>query len=135
MLTDLNPWVVALHLLTSMANIAITVVLCGGSPADPVRAPSPVRPRLLARLALVNTAIVIAAGTIVTGAGPHSGAKHQSQRIGIKPSSVTQLHADLVMTLIGLTIGLIVVLYAVRAERRVVRAAFVPARGRTGCRA
>ncbi len=26
-LTDLNPWVVALHLLTSMANIAITVVL------------------------------------------------------------------------------------------------------------
>ena len=27
MLTDLNPWVVALHLLTSMANIAVTVVL------------------------------------------------------------------------------------------------------------
>src|SRR6185437_11394709 len=26
-LTDLNPWVVALHLLASMANIAITVVL------------------------------------------------------------------------------------------------------------
>jgi cytochrome c oxidase assembly protein subunit 15 len=26
-LTDLNPWVVALHLLVSMANIAVTVVL------------------------------------------------------------------------------------------------------------
>ena len=84
-LTDLNPWVVALHLLTSMANIAVTVVLLwrlrrhgptsaagrrargGGAPGPADRWSSP--------------RCVLAAGTVVTGAGPHSGAKHQSQRI------------------------------------------------------
>jgi heme a synthase len=124
-LTDLNPWVVALHLLTSMANIAITVVLLWRLRA--ARRPSPVvvPAAALARLALVATALVIAAGTVVTGAGPHSGAKHASQRIGVKPSSVTQLHADLVMVLVGLTVGLIAVLFAVSADRVLRRAAIV----------
>jgi heme a synthase len=121
--TDLNPWVVALHLLASMANIAITVVLLWRLRAAP-RAPTvPPATQLLARVTLVVTACVLAAGTVVTGAGPHSGAQHRSQRIGVKPSSVTQLHADLVMVLIGLTVGLIAMLYAVHAAQPVRRAA------------
>jgi heme a synthase len=124
-LTDLNPWVVALHLLTSMANIAVTVVLLWR--LRTTAAPPPAGPvaQLLARVSLVVTACVLAAGTVVTGAGPHSGAKHQSQRIAIKPSSVTQLHADLVMVLIGLTVGLIALLYAIRAGRVARQAALV----------
>jgi cytochrome c oxidase assembly protein subunit 15 len=124
-LTDLNPWVVALHLLTSMANIAITVVLQWRLRAAARPSAVVVPAVVLARLTLVATALVLAAGTVVSGAGPHSGAKHASQRIGIKPSSVTQLHADLVMVLIGLTVGLIALLFAVPADRGVRRAAAV----------
>ena len=122
-LTDLNPWVVALHLLISMANIAITVVLLWRlrTTARPASVSAPAQ--LLARLTLLATALVLAAGTVVTGAGPHSGAKHKSQRIPIKAASVTQLHADLVMVLVGLTIGLMVLLYAVHAAPRLAQAA------------
>jgi cytochrome c oxidase assembly protein subunit 15 len=121
-LTHLNPWVVAVHLLTSMANIAVTVVLWWRVRAA---ARPPVLPRaatLLARLVTVAAAAVLAAGTVVTGSGPHSGAKQASQRIAVKPASVTQLHADLVMVLIGLSIGLLAVLYAVHAHRAQLRA-------------
>jgi cytochrome c oxidase assembly protein subunit 15 len=126
--TDLNPWVVALHLLASMASIAVTVVLLGrlrhisGVPRPPTVGLAASR---LARLIVVVTVCVLAAGTVVSGAGPHSGAKHSSQRIAIKPSSVTQLHADLVMVLLGLTAGLIAVLYAVHASHTLRRAALV----------
>ncbi len=122
-LTDLNPWVVALHLLTSMTNIAITVLLLWRLQAIARPPTVPLAAQVLARLALAATALVLAAGTVVTGAGPHSGAQHKSQRIAVKASSVTQLHADLVMVLIGLTVGLIALLYAVHASRRVVHAA------------
>ena len=117
-LTDLNPWVVALHLLG-----------VDGQHRDHRRAAVAAARRRRARRrcaarggaarpahAVVVTALVLAAGTVVTGAGPHSGAKHRASASRIKPSSVTQLHADLVMVLIGLTVGLIALLYAVRAE-------------------
>lgn len=51
------------------------------------------------------TAAVLAVGTVVTGSGPHAGDKGATHRIHIAPSSVAQLHADLVMLLIGLTLG------------------------------
>jgi cytochrome c oxidase assembly protein subunit 15 len=126
-LTHLNPWVVAVHLLTSMANIAVTVLLwwrLADADADAPRVRPLGRPAAaLARLVTLAAAAVLAAGTVVTGSGPHSGAKQASQRIAIKPASITQLHADLVMVLIGLSVGLLVVLYAVHAERSQLRAA------------
>jgi heme a synthase len=120
-LTHLNPWVVALHLLTSMANIAVTVVLWWrlnrAARPVPARPAAPLAAARLARLVVGVTAVVLMVGTIVTGSGPHSGAQHASQRIAIKPAAVTQLHADVVMVLVGLTVGLLALLYAVRADR------------------
>jgi heme a synthase len=121
-LTHLNPWVVAVHLLTSMANIAVTVVLWWRVRAAARPPAVPRAAAVLARLVAVAAAAVLAAGTVVTGSGPHSGAKQASQRIAVKPASVTQLHADLVMVLIGLSIGLLAVLYAVHAQRVQLRA-------------
>jgi cytochrome c oxidase assembly protein subunit 15 len=121
-LTDLNPWVVALHLLVSMANIAVTVVLWWRLADRRRPAPVPRPAALLARATAIVAVAVLMAGTVVTGSGPHSGAKHTSQRIAIKSSSVTQLHADLVMVLIGLSIGLLALLYAVRADGAAKRA-------------
>ena len=43
-------------------------------------------------------------GTVVTGSGPHSGDK-AAARTGFDPATVSQLHADVVFLLLGLTIA------------------------------
>ena len=123
-LTDLNPWVVMLHLLCSMALVGLAVALVhrvgeGDGPVQPVVA----RPlRTLAFGVLAITALVVYLGTVVTGSGPHSG-DAQAVRTGLDPEAVSQLHADAVMVLLGLTIGLLVGLRATGAPDRSVRAA------------
>jgi cytochrome c oxidase assembly protein subunit 15 len=126
-LTDLNPWVVALHFLTSMAAIAVTVVLWWR--VRDVPPPRPVGPAAaaLARLVLVVVAAVLVLGTVVTGSGPHAGDRNSSghvHRTGLDVRAMSQLHADVVMLLIGLSIGLLVVLYAVRGPTRARAAAW-----------
>jgi cytochrome c oxidase assembly protein subunit 15 len=123
-LTHLNPWVVALHFLTSMAMIAVTFLLWARVADQPlIRVPDPAR--WLARVSVAVTGAVLAFGTIVTGSGPHSGAHNASQRTGLKVSSITQLHADAVMVLLGVTVGLIAVLAAVKAPSLVMKAVWV----------
>ena len=68
------------------------------------------------------TAAVLAVGTVVTGSGPHAGDKGATHRIHFAPASVAQLHADLVMLLIGVTVGFVVLARAAGAGREVERA-------------
>jgi heme a synthase len=116
--TELNPWVVALHFLASMAAIAVTMTLWWRVRPERVTAARlPRSARLLAALVTAQAAIVLVAGTVVTGSGPHAGDANASGRVhrtGLPVASMSQLHADLVMVLVGLTIGLLAVLYAVR---------------------
>ena len=74
-------------------------------------------------------------GTVVTGSGPHAGDKDSSgkvHRTGLNVSSMSQLHADAVMVLVGLTVGLRRrCLYALGAAPAVRRAARRAARRRT----
>jgi cytochrome c oxidase assembly protein subunit 15 len=114
-LTKLNPWVVAAHFLLSPAIIAVGYLLWrrtgqGDGPARPV-VPGPLR--ALAWLIAGVTVAVLAAGTVVTGSGPHAGDAH-AKRTGLDPATVAQLHADLVCLLIGLSVAL---WFAVRALR------------------
>ena len=111
-LTKLNPWTVAAHFLLSIFIIAVAFLLWWR-----VREhrPSVSRRRGDAGRALAGTGwllpgltgAVLVAGTVVTGSGPHAGDKGATHRIHIAPSSITQLHADLVMLLIGVTAGLV----------------------------
>jgi cytochrome c oxidase assembly protein subunit 15 len=120
--TELNPWVVALHFLLSMAIIAVTMVLwwrVREPPARPV-AVVPSSVRLISWLVTAQVAVVIVVGTVVTGSGPHAGDRNASGRVhrtGLAVGSMTQLHADLVMVLVGLTVGLVALVYAVRLGR------------------
>jgi heme a synthase len=137
-LTHLNPWVVSAHLLLSMAILALTVLLWWRV-RDPRpryrRLPTSRRPAraapavLLAGLVVVFTALVLMAGTVVTGSGPHSGSVsadgRRIHRNGLTPASMAQLHADLVMVLIGLTVGLVLLLRTTDAARATYRAAVV----------
>jgi cytochrome c oxidase assembly protein subunit 15 len=114
-LTDLNPWLVALHFLLSAAIIAVTFVLWWRVGEHPVSAVSPPA-RALVRLMVAVVALVLVAGTVVTGAGPHAGDVKDGQvrRIALPITGLTQLHADLVMILIGLTIGVLALAHALR---------------------
>jgi cytochrome c oxidase assembly protein subunit 15 len=125
-LTHLNPWLVALHFLLSMAILFVTFWLWWRVRESQPALVTSVPARVLAWLATSVALAVLAFGTVVTGAGPHAGDTNDSgkvRRIGFKISSVAQLHADAVMVLIGLSVGLLVLLIAVGASRSAIRAA------------
>lgn len=117
-LTDLNPWIVSLHLLLSMALVGLSVrflqVLDRPTPA--VGGPA----TTLAWIVLAAAWVVLYLGTVVTGSGPHAGDAY-SPRNGLDPLQWSQLHADAVFLYLGLTIGLLLCLMAVRADRAAVR--------------
>jgi heme a synthase len=123
--THLDPWVVSLHFVLSMAIVAtatwLVQVTRDGAQGEPAgSAVQPMHP-LLRRLAFLTAGVaatVIYLGTIVTGSGPHAGAP-DVRRIGVDPRTVAQLHADGVMLLIGLSIALAVAVRATGASRAV----------------
>src|SRR5690349_18776439 len=115
-LTDLNPWVVGLHFLLSMALIAAAYALWhstaegDGRPVPLVAGPL----RHLTALTTLASAGVIVLGVVVTGSGPHSG-DHGAKRNGLDPAAIAQAHADLVFLLLGLTVALWLAFRAVNA--------------------
>jgi cytochrome c oxidase assembly protein subunit 15 len=123
-LTDLNPWIVAFHLLVSMAMIQVAVILLrrlregDGAPVPTV--PDPLV--WLARTTFVAGWAVLYLGTVVTGSGPHAG-DIDAPRNGLDPAALSQLHTDAVFLLVGLTVGSLFALRAVSAPARAVRAA------------
>ena len=129
-LTGLNPWIVAAHFLLSAVLVALGTTLWLRSREPGVGQPLLRRPfpLLVTGIAAV-TAAVLVVGTVVTGSGPHSGDLDEVDgvttvdRMGFHPETVSQVHADLVFLLLGLTIALLVALYATDAPGRVQRAA------------
>jgi cytochrome c oxidase assembly protein subunit 15 len=128
-LTGLNPWTVAIHFLVSVVLTAVATVLWLRSREPGVGRPLVRRPiaLLVGGIAAVTAAMLVL-GTIVTGSGPHSGDVDGNDvptgdRMGFDIELVSQLHADVVFLLVGLTIALLVALYATDAPGRVRRAA------------
>jgi cytochrome c oxidase assembly protein subunit 15 len=125
-LTDLNPWVVGLHFLLSIALIAVTYALWKRTREGdrPRRSLVPAPLPALARLLAVVSAAVLVLGVVVTGSGPHAG-DADAKRNGLSPEAVSQAHADVVFLLIGLSVGLWFALRAVKAPAAAVKAAGV----------
>jgi cytochrome c oxidase assembly protein subunit 15 len=102
-LTDLHPLPVAGHLLLS-------IILIAGAASLYSRREYSAHPRtdldkLTKRVSVLHiglTFVVIILGTIVTGSGPHAG-DEKAQRFGFDIRTVSWLHADAVIALIGLT--------------------------------
>ncbi len=119
-LTDLNPWVVSFHLILSLAIVSVAVLFLhrlDHPPVPPARGMLPA----LAWTTYGVTWLVLYAGTVVTGSGPHAG-DAKSPRNGLDPLQLSQLHADLVFLLIGLTIGMWFALRGTGADTRPVTA-------------
>jgi cytochrome c oxidase assembly protein subunit 15 len=122
-LTDLNPWIVSFHLLVSLAIISLAVLYLHriDTPAGSVDAAAS---RLLPLAWTTYAAgwVVLYLGTVVTGSGPHAG-DLDVPRNGLDPLQLSQLHADAVFLLIGLSVGLALALRAVGGPAPAVRSA------------
>ncbi|MFC8617593.1 heme A synthase [Micromonospora purpureochromogenes] len=115
-LTNLNPWVVGLHFLASMAVIAAAYALWRRikDPDGPAVAVVPGPLRTLAALTTLVSVAVLVVGTWVTGSGPHAG-DGGAARNGLDPEQISQVHADAVFLLLGLSVALIFAFRAVGA--------------------
>jgi cytochrome c oxidase assembly protein subunit 15 len=114
-LTNLNPWLVALHLLLSMGLIAGSVLLVTvvrGAVGPPV----PARSAVLTRITFAVLLVVVYLGTVVTGSGPHAG-DADSPRNGLDPQVMSHVHAASVYVLAGLTIITLVALRGTAVQR------------------
>lgn len=128
-LTGLNPWTVAAHFLLSAVLVALATTLWLRSREPGVGQPLVRRPFVLLTYGIAAvTGAVLVVGTVVSGSGPHSGDVDEQgiptgDRIGVDTELISQLHADVVFLLIGLTVALLVALYATDSPDRVRRAA------------
>ena len=112
-LTGLNPYVLVLHFLASFPLIAAAVALLQRVRGS---APAPVRRelRLLTGALVASSALILTVGTLVTGTGPHAG-DPKVARMPFNPRDITQLHADLVFLLVGLTVATVIAARALGA--------------------
>jgi heme a synthase len=124
-LSKLNPWVVAPHFLLSMVLIGASTVLWwrarAPSPPSTPREVGPPVPHLVRQMGVVVWAVtylVFVIGTAVTGSGPHAG-NATAIRLPFRPEAVSQLHADVVMLLVGLAVSLAVYVTAAGAPAAV----------------
>lgn len=106
-LTDLHPLTVAAHFLLSILLIAGAISLryeLIGKPVEKITGLI----SFLMPIFVWLTFLVLVAGTIVTGSGPHAG-DEKAQRFGFDPQVVSWLHADLVIALIVLAVMLLLI--------------------------
>jgi heme A synthase len=121
-LTNLNPAMVSLHFVVSVAVVASAVALharCTEGTA-PARALVRADLRLLGYGVVVVAAVMLAAGTVVTGTGPLAGAG-AVPRYHLPLTGVTQFHSDIGWLMGGLVLPLVAGLRLTRAPVRIMR--------------
>ncbi|WP_197505311.1 heme A synthase [Mycobacterium sp. 852002-51613_SCH5001154] len=132
--TGLLWWTVAIHLLTSMTMVWLSVLLyvkIGEPDADRtgvMRRPVPRPLRALTALIGLDLAVVLVTGTLVTAAGPHAGDRSPTRtvpRLKIAVDTLVHAHSSLLVAYLALLVGLGFGLLAVRAGRPILRRLFV----------
>ncbi len=127
--TKLNPFVVMVHFYATMFLLVDAVVLVHRDGLD--YSPDSARllvPRPLIRLyygLLGLLALVLAAGTATSGAGPHAGESNgqlAAKRLPVSLRDMAELHSSLALLLIGVAIGMVMALHMVDVPERVRRA-------------
>ena len=122
-LTGLLWWTVAIHLLVSMLMVWLAVQLFVKIGEPDTGVPTLLVPSALRQLTVLSAvalSVVLIAGTMVTGAGPHAGDKSATApvpRLGLDIVTLVYRHSALVAAYLCLLIGLAFGLLAVRAPR------------------
>ncbi|MFC7865584.1 heme A synthase [Streptomyces murinus] len=116
-LVGLNPYTVAAHFLLATALTTVAVMMWQRT-REGDAAPRPLVGKAVVQLVwflVVAAVLLIAVGTVVTGAGPHAGDSSDVQRIPIDWETVAKLHAVLAWIVVTLTFALWFILKAVDA--------------------
>lgn len=104
----LNPYIVGLHLVVSMALVGLSVWLVRRT-RPVVLTAAPGWAVWLARAAFLGMTAAVLVGTLVTGSGPHAGDEHVA-RNALDGAVVTTVHATLVYATVALTAATLLVL-------------------------
>lgn len=107
-LTKLNPFAVSAHFLLSIVLVSASLSLRERVIAKARTVVLPTT-RFLIRVLAALSVLVITLGTVVTGSGPHAG-DIAAKRYHIDPRLISWIHADTVIALISLTLGLLLVI-------------------------
>jgi cytochrome c oxidase assembly protein subunit 15 len=115
---DLKPPFVMAHFLLSILLLtdALVLVRRSGQPDGPAHLVVTRRTVVLARVLVVLATLVLFTGTIVTGAGPHSGGrKHEDvARLDIKIETAARVHSLFVWLLV---VGVLAMVLFARRDR------------------
>ena len=124
--SKLNPYVVATHFMIGMGLLAVGVVLVMWAAHGPGRGTVVVAPAALwlGRTVVALLVLVLAAGTVTTGTGPHAGGKG-AKRIPVPLEDMTRTHAEIVITTILVVLVLLWVLWRTDAPPAVQNRAYV----------
>ncbi|GGV16336.1 cytochrome b561 [Streptomyces filipinensis] len=118
-LVGLNPYTVAVHFLSATALVAVAAVMWQRT-REGDGAPRPLVGKAVQQLVwflVAASLLLIVAGTVVTGAGPHAGDSSDVKRIPVDWETVAKMHAVLAWIVVTLTFALWFVLKAVDAPR------------------
>ncbi len=127
-LFKLNPYLVALHFILTIAVLADAIWMYHRSRIPDATATGPVEPlvsrdlRWLVRVLLLALGVVTLAGTIVTGAGPHAGSPG-APRVPLAFRDVAELHSSLAWLLLGLVTASQFAFHHAKAPERIQRLA------------
>jgi len=123
-LTKLNPYWVSLHFLLTLAVVADGIVLLRRLDHGNGRKRRLVSNELylLVLILMGTTTALLAAGTMVTGSGPHAGGPG-ALRVPVSFRDMAELHADIALFLVGMTLAMLFALHATHAPGPVQRRA------------
>ncbi len=118
-LTQLNPWVVGLHMVVSIAIIAICVAMVQMA-YDVRTVVAPSRSAAWAsRIVTVLGVAVLALGVVTTGSGPNAG-DGGATRNGLSLELVAKAHAWVAIALVAATVWALVTLWNTAVRRAVI---------------
>ena len=122
--SKLNPWLVSLHMLLSLAMVVVGAVLdhrskyvYGPGARCDVRDPHFLT---VARLLWIPFVILVITGTMTTGAGPHAGStvgQVRAKRLPFALSSAAWVHSAAALLFIGLVLGLLAAIWQTGAPK------------------
>ncbi|WP_308169880.1 COX15/CtaA family protein [Acrocarpospora catenulata] len=122
----LNPVTVSVHFLVSIGMIAAAFALYArsGEGDAPARRLVHRDIRTLGFVLVGAVLVLLVAGVVVTGTGPHSG-DEAATRFDFDLEAVTRLHVDAVWIVVGLTFALMFALHVTNAPGLARRAALI----------
>ncbi len=120
--TKLNPWLVSIHMLLSIAMVIVSAIfyhrskyVYGPDTRSDIRSPHFLR---IARLLWIPFIVLLITGTIATGSGPHAGSfrgQMRARRLPFAFQDATWIHSLAALLFIGLVVGLLISIWKTQA--------------------